>query len=140
MNEREKREKREKVIKGLECCAAMSGDECRECPYSKECLDADLPYGMPHLAAEALALLKAQEPRVMEFDDVVGGDECWLEAVNGACGYADCYACTGTGEVQVFRCKYDNPQYIISRDYLKTWRCWTSRPTDEQREAVPWMT
>ena len=82
--------------------------------------------------------LKAQGPRVMEFDDVVGGDECWLEAVNGACGYADCYACTGTGEVQVFRCKYDNPQYIMAKDYLKTWRCWTSRPTDEQREAVPW--
>ena len=23
-------------------------------------------------------------------------------------------------------------------DYGKTWRCWTSRPTDEQRKAVPW--
>ena len=22
--------------------------------------------------------------------------------------------------------------------YGKTWRCWTSRPTDEQREATPW--
>lgn len=22
--------------------------------------------------------------------------------------------------------------------YNKTWRCWTSRPTDEQREATPW--
>jgi len=87
---------------------------------------------------DALALLKAQEPRVMDFDDVVGGDECWLEAINGACGYADCYACTGTGEVQVFRCKFDNPQYIMAGDYLKTWRCWTSRPTDERREAVKW--
>jgi hypothetical protein len=83
-------------------------------------------------------MLKEQEPRVMDFDDVVGGDECWLEAINGACGYADCYACTGTGEVQVFRCKYDNPQYIMAKDYLKTWRCWTSRPTDEQREKVKW--
>ena len=52
---------REKVIKGLECCAAMSGDECRECPYGHECRDTDLPYGMPHLAADALALLKEQE-------------------------------------------------------------------------------
>lgn len=66
MNEQEMREK---VIKGLECCAAMSGDKCRECPYSKECLDADLPYGMPHLAADALALLKAQEqvePKIVD--------------------------------------------------------------------------
>lgn len=52
---------REKVIKGLECCSAMSGEECRECPYGHECRDADLPYGMPHLAAEALTLLKEQE-------------------------------------------------------------------------------
>ena len=51
---------RDKVLKGLECCAAMSGDECRNCPYTHECRDTDLPYGMPHLAAEALALLKEQ--------------------------------------------------------------------------------
>lgn len=53
---------REKVIKGLECCSAMSGDECGKCPYGHECRDTDLPYGMPHLAADTLALLKAQEP------------------------------------------------------------------------------
>ena len=52
---------REKVIKGLECCAAMSGDECRKCPYRNECLNTDLPYGMPHLASDALAILKEQE-------------------------------------------------------------------------------
>jgi len=23
-------------------------------------------------------------------------------------------------------------------DYGKSWRCWTSRPTDAQREATPW--
>ena len=125
-------EKMEKVIKGLECCGySRFMDKCQECPYDgKDCFH--------RLKTDALALLKAQEPRVMDFDDVVGGDECWLEAVNGACGYADCYACTGTGEVQVFRCNFDNPQYIMASDYLKTWRCWTSRPTDEQREAVPW--
>lgn len=54
---------RKKVIKGLECCSAMSGDECRECPYGNECWDTDLPYGMPYLAADALALLKEQEAK-----------------------------------------------------------------------------
>lgn len=53
----------EKVLKGLECCAAMSGDECRKCPYRHECLDNDLPYGMSHLAADALTLLKEQEAK-----------------------------------------------------------------------------
>jgi hypothetical protein len=128
--------KREKVIKGLEHCIA---DNCDLCPYDE---NVDCPGFDPTpktLLADVLALLKAQEPRVIDFDDVVGGDECWLEAVNGACGYADCYACTGTGEVQVFRCNFDNPQYIMASDYLKTWRCWTSRPTAEQREATPWQ-
>ena len=126
---------REKVIKGLECCSKGDCADCDNCTYHG--IQTDVPCEST-LMRDALALLKAQVPRVMEFDDVVGGDECWLEAINGACGYADCYACTGTGEVQVFRCKYDNPQYIMAKDYLKTWRCWTSRPTDEQREAIPW--
>ena len=61
---------REKVLKGLECCAAMGGYECQKCPYRHECLDNDLPYGMPHLAADALALLKEQEPKtVLRRDD-----------------------------------------------------------------------
>lgn len=24
-------------------------------------------------------------------------------------------------------------------DYGRTWRCWSSRPTDEQREGTPWQ-
>ena len=138
---------REKVIKALQQCVGYEdADNKYTCIYDGD-TNPNCPYGgtgdyevscMTKMMQDALALLKAQVPRVMEFDDVVGGDECWLEAINGACGYADCYACTGTGEVQVFRCKYDNPQYIMAKDYLKTWRCWTSRPTDEQRQAVKW--
>jgi len=60
---------REKVIAGLECCSACSGDECVKCPYSGECRDTDLPYAMSHLAADALALLKEQKPRVMTLEE-----------------------------------------------------------------------
>ena len=52
----------EKVIKGLQCCAAVSGNECRKCPYSDECLNTDQPTGTAHLASDALVLLKKQEP------------------------------------------------------------------------------
>ena len=52
---------REKVLKGLECCAATNSDECRKCPYSDECW-IDSLYGISHLAGDALALLKEQEP------------------------------------------------------------------------------
>lgn len=35
--------------------------------------------------------------------------------------------------------KYD--QFTWNTDeYGKTWRCWTQRPTKEQREATPWET
>ena len=55
-------DKREKVIKGLECCLKMDGTVCRTCPYAKECEEGDgLLVGAIHLAADALELLKAQE-------------------------------------------------------------------------------
>lgn len=49
----------EKVIKGLECCCAMSGYECRKCPYSDECICIDQPYGTAHLCGDALELIQA---------------------------------------------------------------------------------
>lgn len=30
--------------------------------------------------------------------------------------------------------------YLDGEEYSKTWRCWTSRPTDAQREATAWLT
>ena len=49
----------EKVIKGLEICIRVQDNEkCPdECPYRK-----DICYGTVGLMADALALLKAQEP------------------------------------------------------------------------------
>lgn len=52
---------REKVLKGLKCCCAMSGHECRQCPYSDECIGIDQPYGMAHLAADALELIQTYQ-------------------------------------------------------------------------------
>ena len=28
--------------------------------------------------------------------------------------------------------------YYLKEDYGLMWRCWTSKPTDKQREATPW--
>ena len=62
---------REKVIKGLECCTAFDGKGfplCEECPYEDEgtCPELDV------LHKDALELLKAQEPRVMTLEEVIG--------------------------------------------------------------------
>ena len=52
---------KEKVLNGLKCCCAMSGHECRQCPYSDECIGIDQPYGMAHLTADALEQIQAYQ-------------------------------------------------------------------------------
>jgi hypothetical protein len=93
------------------------------------------------LVLDALALLKAQEPRVMTLEEALGSEECWLERKDGNVTVAD-IALNGqdsggydvdSNELSTMRC------YIFHSGYYgKYWRCWTSRPTDEQREAVLW--
>ena len=122
---------REKVIKGLECCIIRYSDDyarCDECPYESAC--------GKRLKQDALALLKAQEPRVMTVDEVrtwvstprIDREPIWVEIENGVSAWivSDEY--------------WDMPiDANLSSDlYGKTWRCWTARPTDEQREAVKW--
>ena len=85
----------------------------------------------------AIEVLKAQEPRVMTLEEVLGGDECWVEYPNGGCGYADCYLSYTTNGVDIYRTMQHDFNVPLA-NYGKTWRCWTSRPTDAQREATPW--
>ena len=58
---------REKVIKGLECCLPMTTRnglaDCKQCPYDRKItLEGGVTECCHDLMAEALALLKAQEP------------------------------------------------------------------------------
>ena len=112
-------DKREKVMKGLET------------------FKADLkPYAGNHAdwqkVDDAISMLKAQEPRVMtkrDFEnnpmvDANGSLPAWVEyrKMNGIARPVD-----GWG--------------VINRPWVDGYndrRFWTSRPTDEQREAVKW--
>lgn len=128
---------REKVIKGLKCIAGENethNHPCDSCGY-KECQTYIIC--IAEIARDALSLLKAQEPKLLTIEEITGDGECWFEGINGACGYADCYMCTGSKEVEVNRISM-KPEYVSWDDFKKKWRCWTSRPTDEQREAVKW--
>ena len=71
---------REKVIKGLECCAECG--KCKnECPYDGK---NNSMYGCTtRLAKDALELLKAQEPVKPEREHSGGGTTWWN--VCGAC-------------------------------------------------------
>lgn len=131
-------EKREKVIRGLECCTK---DECECCPYENVCYGDDEVELFDTLARDALALLKEQEPRVMTLEEALGSEECWLERKDGNVTVAD-IALNGqdsggydvdSNELSTMR------SYIFHSGYYgKYWRCWTSRPTDAQRDAVKW--
>lgn len=141
---------REKVMWSLARCSCGVPDACSDCCYdnwpSRICVQ--------HLTNDALALLKAQEPRVMTLEEVRQERICWIEdADDGMMTRLFPATMFGTGKYASGLKSYmflaqkpwavdvNNYEwwYIIA-DYEQTWRCWTSRPTDEQREAIPWLT
>lgn len=136
-------DEREKVIKGLEICIRVQDNEkCPdECPYRK-----DICYGTVGLMADALSLLKAQEPRVMTLEEIEDAldNVVWLDipgAENLADGFSLIMAYSRKNGFVLLDSPFgDNPSQdrFEYTDYNKTWRCWTARPTDEQRAATPW--
>lgn len=134
-------DKREKVAKGLECCTkkvCIYKDTEKECPYSELCGEYEDSFEdcTTALSKDALALLKAQEPRVM-----------MLEEAKSASGYVvvQSHSCNIL-ELQLIKdgFVYDSFVEPIAVDdmwlegYNKYWRLWTSVPTDAQMEAVKW--
>lgn len=141
-------EKREKIIKGLECCekkVCIFKDTEKECPYWELCGEyvSEFEDCTTALAKDALALLKVQEPRVMTLGDLrdIGSvwelntpPYLWME-INPS------YRWT-RGFWVAWREIYDmidglHPTYDAD-NYGKTWRCWTSRPDEKRREETPW--
>ena len=137
----------EQVIKGLECC---------KIPFTK-CYNGGCPYFenegcKARLKSDALALLKAQEPRVATWDEVKkkinSGEYVFTECEKEGqwMRYGDAKLSVDQGDscriAFLISRRGDNPYvrwwWISYKNYNKTWRCWTSRPTDEQMEAVKW--
>lgn len=85
-------------------------------------------------------LLREREPRLMTLEEVKAfdWDYCYLEEerlpgkeYRAVCGdYA--LTCITWPCVASMRIQHGDDSYG------KKWRCWTARPTDEQREAVKW--
>lgn len=141
-------DKREKVIKGLTCCdgAAVHLGHCQEdCPYLGESERADKCVEKLH--SDSLSLLKAQEPRVMTLEEVKGMKRLTICAVeqrskvikNTFNAEYGGIVTLGNENFLDFGLYADTNRYRRTEaGYGKTWRCWTSRPMDEQREAVEW--
>ena len=126
---------REKVIKGLECCA----EDCVDgCPY--ENIEAEGWNCTTLLCRDALELLKAQEPRVMTLEELKEGESYWFIAWGDfilrpvICVHREDDA---QKPYIVFTWQYGTFPWE-SEDYGKRWRCWSSRPSAAEMEAVPW--
>lgn len=135
---------REKVIEGLECCAddkPFYHAHCDDCPYNG--LNPDNLGGCTKLYRDALELLKEQEPRVIDADEIVLSADpskwLWVERKGDYCAEAFKAGKTISGLI-AFDSETPGAFLYCERpdEYGKTWRCWTSRPTDEQRNAVKW--
>lgn len=121
---------RGKVIRGLECCMRPNDTNlCGECPYSET---SDTLFGcMQRTMYDALSLLKAQEPRVMTLEEV----QTWATAdpeLRDPVFYEDLIL------KKRWWITHDNDGIYLPAVRAGEGRCWTSRPTDKQREATPW--
>ena len=89
-----------------------------------------------------LALLKAQEPRVMTLDEVVNSDAPVIVDSYDMPLYYASFEPEFSNETRArfYTLGEEGFTNFLIEDYNKAnmWRCWTSRPTDEQREAIPW--
>lgn len=125
---------REKVVKYLELCVSNSFVCSNVCPYAAPASG----YCYDDLMRDALALLKEQEPRVLNLNEIHRGMVVWLEQYNvpgmllviGGSSADDGLKCFVTEDYSCIT-PYDD-------DYNKYWRAWTQEPTDEQRKAVRW--
>ena len=119
----------EKIIAAVECSNEyLPGDGCKYCPYGYEYLDdrGDNSFwscDTDRILNDAIALLKAQEPRLVtkaDFDnaDPYGYIPAWCEEKIGGECYCECI--------------------LIGALKEKDLRYWTHNPTLKQMEAVKW--
>ena len=72
----------------------------------------------------ALELLNAQEPRVLTLEEAQHAEVVWVED-RETCNIYPCIVKNNMNDSKLYK-------------YGIQWRVWSSRPTDEQREATPW--
>lgn len=124
--------KLEQVIYGLDCCSW--GIKCSFCPYKDE------PECRTVLMCDALELLKNKTCHVMTLeelhDDTI--ETVYYESKRGA--FLECKKEWGVISYNVL-CLIDKYNKNILRDcntYGVLWRCWTSKPSEQQRKNTPW--
>jgi len=139
---------REKVIRGLEACVHNQHlMQCESCPYH-----TDKARCLTTLMRDALDLLREQEARVMDEDEVFVTELSTVlylerrrarETTRIVPAILTDHDTWSYGQLSSYRYAefvYEG-KLIDHRDlatYGVTWRCWTSRPTPEQMRDTKW--
>ena len=127
-------DKIEKAIKDTESAFDL-WEEDRRCPGEDW---SDIHESMDL----AIAALKAQEPRVMTLEEIMMFDGAFIVEYNperlSRCMNWAMFHFMDEKWVHIWRRRM--VEHYAREQYGFTWRCWTSRPTDAQREATPWQT
>lgn len=121
----------EKLLDGLRCrCAYFPERDCARCHYGIQ-MGRRWGCDFRRMTEDALALLKAQTPRLLTAWDFLdnpdadagGAIPCWKESKSPTRRSGWAVICYGKwlGDTEGGTCRY-----------------WTGKPTEEQREATPW--
>ena len=132
----------EKVLHGLSSCGNDYGipNICKvtECPYRGT--GAFCSHNLAHDANMLISeLLKAQEARVLTLAEALAADYVYLEIRLHASLPCDCCILAIDPDGGILPLHKGFCAYLDGEDYGIDWRCWTARPTEEQREATPWQ-
>lgn len=137
-----------KVIMGLECCTNHDMSMCLDkCPYH-----TDGCSGGVKMMRDALSLLKAVAPRVLMLEELQTAEECmepvFVEMLDEKGKPGDTPDLFSWRFVRHITPATDGKIYMLmnygfnsalwTETYNVTWRCWDTRPTDEQRKAEKW--
>lgn len=90
------------------------------------------------MSVEIIDLLKEQEPRVMTLEEAFDAEVCWFEDRSPYGTIVDACTVYDFGETLKVQCFGDLVYPRSKADHNKIFRFWSSRPTDEQRQAVKW--
>lgn len=125
-------DKREKVLKGLEICK----EDSKLCFGESECgYQSYFPRCWITLAADALALMKDQKPRVITMEEAAQADYCYVEYKSGD---VEPVLVNSYGDGN-YRLQRKDAYHVVGPDTFALYgRFWTSRPTNEQRMETPW--
>lgn len=137
MDERMTRQRMVELLEIEKECVRRNGcGECNRACYICDLLQDDTE--LHEMYEEVIALVKAQEPRVLALEEIHRGMAVWLEDVDKTDVILAIGGSSGGG-CKCFITVDDRSIAPCDSDYGVRWRAWTREPTAEQRRETHWM-